>query len=66
MALDEKIWEEVMEFKPERFMEVGSVEKMDITRSREVKMMHFYLEYIVSNLVEEFEWRNMEGEEIDL
>ncbi|KAH0470766.1 hypothetical protein IEQ34_000489 [Dendrobium chrysotoxum] len=81
MALDGNIWEEAAEFKPERFMEGGSAEKMDITGSREIKMMPFgagrricpglglaifHLEYFVANLVKEFEWRNVEGEEIDL
>ncbi|XP_020595363.1 cytochrome P450 89A2-like [Phalaenopsis equestris] len=81
MALDEKIWKEAMEFKPERFMEGGSAARMDITGNREIKMMPFgagrricpglglaifHLEFFAANLVREFEWRNVEGEEIDL
>ncbi|KAG9455307.1 hypothetical protein H6P81_008211 [Aristolochia fimbriata] len=79
MAMDEKVWKDPMEFKPERFLE--GEEEVDITGTREIKMMPFgagrricpglglamlHLEYFVANLVMEFEWKTKEGEEVDL
>ncbi|CAH8307412.1 unnamed protein product [Eruca vesicaria subsp. sativa] len=76
---DPKVWDEPMEFKPERFM--GEEEPVDITGSRGIKMMPFgagrricpgiglamlHLEYYVANMVKEFEWKEVEGCEVDL
>ncbi|GMI65648.1 cytochrome P450, family 87, subfamily A, polypeptide 6 [Hibiscus trionum] len=78
---DPTVWEEPMEFKPERFMGGGDGEVCDITGSREIKMMPFgvgrricpglglallHLEYFVANLVWRFEWTAMDGDEISL
>ncbi|ONK80130.1 uncharacterized protein A4U43_C01F14210 [Asparagus officinalis] len=84
LGWDEKVWEDPMEFKPERFIKGNgdfSDEVVDITGSREIKMMPFgagrricpgyglamlHLEYFVANLVRKFEWRTAEGQEVDL
>ncbi|CAD5318374.1 unnamed protein product [Arabidopsis thaliana] len=76
---DPMVWEEPMAFKPERFM--GEEEAVDITGSRGIKMMPFgagrricpgiglamlHLEYYVANMVREFEWKEVQGHEVDL
>ncbi|KAM3319609.1 cytochrome 89A2 [Capsicum chacoense] len=82
MALDPNVWEDPLEFKPERFLVVGSdVEGFDITGSREIKMMPFgagrricpasglamlHLEYFVANLIWHFQWKPVEGDDVDL
>lgn len=79
MGWDPNVWEDPMEFKPERFL--GDGEAFDVTSSREIKMMPFgagrricpgygvallHLEYFVANLIWCFEWRAVEGDEVDL
>ncbi|XP_019087594.1 PREDICTED: condensin-2 complex subunit G2-like [Camelina sativa] len=77
---DPKVWEEPMAFNPERF--IGAQEEsVDITGSRGIKMMPFgagrricpgiglamlHLEYYVANMVREFEWKEVQGHEVDL
>ncbi|XP_068650786.1 cytochrome P450 89A2-like [Aristolochia californica] len=78
MGMDEKMWDDPMEFKPERFLHK---EELDLTGSREIMIMPFgagrricpglglamlHLQYYVVNLVREFEWRVKDGEEVDL
>ncbi|CAN6305588.1 unnamed protein product [Urochloa humidicola] len=81
MGMDEAEWERPAEFAPERFMPGGDGEGVDVTGTREIRMMPFgagrricpglnvatlHLEYFVANLVRAFEWREMEGEEVDV
>ncbi|KAK9678281.1 hypothetical protein RND81_11G200800 [Saponaria officinalis] len=78
MGLDPEVWEDPMEFRPERFM-LGQ-EEFDITGSHEIKMMPFgagrricpgynlamlHLEYYVANLVWNYEWTAADGYEVD-
>ncbi|CAA3008626.1 cytochrome P450 89A2-like [Olea europaea subsp. europaea] len=80
MGLDPKVWEDPMEFNPERFLADGG-EAFDITGSREIKMMPFgagrricpgwalallHLEYFVANLIWYFKWTALDGDDIDL
>jgi len=81
IGLDEEVWDAPLEFRPERFLPGGEGEDVDLTGSKEIKMMPFgagrrvcpgmalallHLEYFVANLVREFEWREADGEEVDL
>ncbi|KAJ3682158.1 hypothetical protein LUZ60_014731 [Juncus effusus] len=81
IGMDTEAWENPDEFKPGRFLEGGEGEKVDITGTKEIKMMPFgvgrricaalgaamlHLEYFVANLVEEFEWKEIEDEEVNL
>ncbi|KAJ0010287.1 hypothetical protein Pint_33889 [Pistacia integerrima] len=79
MGLDPKGWDDPMSFRPERFLDKAQV--FDITGSREIKMMPFgvgrricpglglailHLEYFVANFIWHYEWKAVEGDEINL
>ena len=82
MNWNPKIWEDPMELMPERFlMNRNNGEAFDITGRREIKMIPFgtgrricpgyglallHLEYFMVNLVWNFEWKVVEGDEVDL
>ncbi|XVF06822.1 hypothetical protein REPUB_Repub06bG0083800 [Reevesia pubescens] len=82
MGWDSKVWEDPMAFRPERFLNSeGGEEVLDTTGSKEIKMVPFgagrrmcpayglamlHLEYFVANLVLSFEWKAVDGDDIDL
>ncbi|KAH9797481.1 putative LRR receptor-like serine/threonine-protein kinase RFK1 [Citrus sinensis] len=80
MGWDPKVWEDPMACKLERFLNYHD-QDFDITGGREIKMMPFgagrricpgfglamlHLEYFVANLVWNFEWKAVDGDEVDL
>ncbi|KAJ4971337.1 hypothetical protein NE237_004436 [Protea cynaroides] len=80
MGRDPKVWEDPMEFKPERFLDDEGVE-VDITGSKEIKMMPFstgtricprlglgtlHMEYFLANFVRDFKWMCVEGSDVDM
>ncbi|KAK7263965.1 hypothetical protein RJT34_31565 [Clitoria ternatea] len=77
---DPTAWDDPLAFKPERFMNNGGA-MFDIMGSKEIKMMPFgagrrmcpgyglamlHLEYFVANFVWNFEWKAMDGDDVDL
>lgn len=79
MGRDGVVWEDPMEFRPERF--AAGPEAVDLTGTRGVTMIPFgagrrvcpgmglgtlHLELMVANLVKEFEWKEVVGEEVEL
>jgi cytochrome P450 len=80
MGRDEREWRKPTEFVPERFLPGGDGEGVDVTGSREIRMMPFgvgrkicaglgiamlHLEYFVAVLVKEFQWKEVPGDEVD-
>ncbi|KAK6243720.1 hypothetical protein QUC31_010129 [Theobroma cacao] len=83
MGWDQKLWEDPMSFKPERFLGTDNKdgEGFDITGSKEIKMIPFgagrricpgyalailHLEYFVANLVWHFEWKAVDGDNVNM
>ncbi|PWA39461.1 cytochrome P450 [Artemisia annua] len=82
MGLDPKVWDDPMEFKPERFLSTyGSKVVFDIKGNKEIKMIPFgagrricpgyelallHLEYLVANLIWYFHWTTPHGRHVDL
>ncbi|CAI9090676.1 OLC1v1025493C1 [Oldenlandia corymbosa var. corymbosa] len=87
LGWDPNVWEDPMEFRPERFLLERSSSAnndsalFDLTGNKEIKMMPFgvgrrmcpgyglallHLEYFVANLVWNFEWKGVDGVEVDL
>ncbi|KAF8772273.1 hypothetical protein HU200_005989 [Digitaria exilis] len=82
MGRDETVWTAAREFRPERFVDGGEGCGVDITGSREIKMMPFgagrricpgyalgihHAEYFVARMVRELEWRPEEdGAAVDM
>ncbi|KAM0934549.1 putative cytochrome P450 [Dioscorea sansibarensis] len=82
IGLDGRVWEDPLDFRPERFMAGGEGEGVDLNcGKRDIKMMPFgagrricpgldmvvpLLQYMVANLVNEIELKAVEGMEMDL
>ncbi|KAI8547776.1 hypothetical protein RHMOL_Rhmol07G0222000 [Rhododendron molle] len=82
MGWDPSVWEDPMEFRPERFLSEGGKVEFDMKGAKGIKMMPFgagrrvcpaitmallHQQYFVANLVRDFKWEVEDGgEDVDL
>uniref|UniRef100_A0ACD5T9T9 Uncharacterized protein n=1 Tax=Avena sativa TaxID=4498 RepID=A0ACD5T9T9_AVESA len=80
MAMEKVMWPEPTRFRRERFLRNGEGEDLDLTGSKEIKMMPFgagrrmcpgidvsllHVNLLVATMVRAFEWSEMPGEPVD-
>jgi cytochrome P450 family 89 subfamily A len=81
LGMDDATWDRPAVFMPERFLPGGEAEALDITGTKEMKMIPFgagrricpglriallLLEYFVANLVATFHWKEVEEGDVDV
>ncbi|XBH81662.1 hypothetical protein VPH35_107183 [Triticum aestivum] len=80
MAMDRKVWPDPTRFRPERFLAGGEGEDLDLTGSKEIKMIPFgagrrmcpgidisllHVNLLVATMVRAFQWSEVPGEPVD-